>query len=75
MKKTKNKFRQPRATAEATKDTRFAGTFEVHVPVPGRIKPHRIAQQFASLKAAEDWIHSPEGEEAIDDFLASQKAG
>jgi hypothetical protein len=42
----------------------------VLVPVPDRIKPHRIAQQFATQKAAEDWIHSPEGSEAIDDLLA-----
>jgi hypothetical protein len=66
----KNKFAKPQAYAVLTKDSRFEGTFEVLVPVPDRIKPHRIAQQFATQKAAEDWIHSPEGSEAIDDLLA-----
>ncbi len=66
----KNKFAKPQAYAELTKDSRFEGTFEVLVPVPDRIKPHRIAQQFATQKAAEDWIHSPEGSESIDDLLA-----
>jgi antibiotic biosynthesis monooxygenase (ABM) superfamily enzyme len=53
------------AYAEATKDTRFAGTFEVFVPVEGRVKPHRMATQFASLHEAESWIHSPDGETEI----------
>lgn len=51
--------------AEATKDMRFAGTFEVFVPVPDRVKPQRVALQFDSQGAAESWIHSPEGEDAI----------
>jgi hypothetical protein len=66
----KNKFAKPQAFAALTKDSRFEGTFEVLVPVPDRVKPHRIAQQFPTQKAAEDWIHSPEGSEAIDDMLA-----
>src|SRR6185437_1527919 len=32
----------PPPFAEATKDMRFAGTFEVFVPVPDRVKPHRV---------------------------------
>ncbi len=61
----KKKRGLPSAYAEATKDARFAGTFEVFVPVEGRVRPHRVAQQFASKQAAESWIYSPEGESAI----------
>lgn len=60
------KHMKPRPYAALTKDARFAGTFEVLVPVPGRNKPQRAAQQFATQKAAEDWIHSPDGVDAID---------
>ena len=66
----KNKYNKPQAYAAQTKDTRFEGTFEVLVPVEGRVKPHRIAQQFPTQKAAEDWIHSPEGVETIEEVLA-----
>lgn len=62
MKKMKG---PPPAYAEATKDARFAGTFEVFVPVEGRVRPHRVAQQFASKHAAESWIFSPDGEAQI----------
>jgi hypothetical protein len=65
----KNKFTKPQAFAALTKDARFEGTYEVLVPIPDRNKPHRAAQQFATQKAAEDWIHSPEGAEAIDELL------
>jgi hypothetical protein len=65
----KNKFTKPQAYAALTKDSRFEGTFEVLVPVPDRNKPHRIAQQFATQKAAEDWIHGPEGVETIEELL------
>jgi hypothetical protein len=61
----KKKKGLPSAFAEATKDARFAGTFEVFVPVEGRVRPHRIAQQFGSKHAAESWIHSPDGETQI----------
>jgi len=61
----KKKKGPPPAYAEATKDARFAGTFEVFVPVEGRVRPHRVAQQFASKETAEHWIFSPEGEETI----------
>ena len=59
------KYTKPQAYAAETKDHRFAGTFEVLVPVEGRVKPHRIAQQFPTLQAAEGWLHSDEGQEAI----------
>jgi hypothetical protein len=59
------KYAKPQAYAAETKDTRFAGTFEVLVPVPGRVKPQRIAQQFPTMQAAEGWLHSDEGQDAI----------
>ena len=65
----KNKMKAPRAFAELTKDTRYAGTYEVMVPVPNRVKPHRVSSQFPTQKAAEDWIHSDEGSEAINRVL------
>jgi hypothetical protein len=61
----KKKKGPPPAYAEATKDARFAGTFEVLVPVEGRVRPHRVAQQFTSKHAAESWIFSPDGEAQI----------
>ena len=67
MKNKKPKLAPPYAAE--TKDTRFAGTFEVLVPVPGRNKPHKVPLQFDSLKAAEAWMHSAEGKEAISDIL------
>lgn len=72
VKMKKNKFTKPQAYAAETKDTRFEGTFEVFVPIEGRVKPHRVAQQFATQKAAEDWIHSPEGIETIEEVLAQK---
>ncbi|MBS0274437.1 MAG: hypothetical protein JSR55_08555 [Proteobacteria bacterium] len=67
--KKKNKFK-PEAFAAETKDTRFEGTFEVLIPIPDRVKPLRAAQQFPTKKAAEDWIHSPEGVERIEELFA-----
>ncbi|MFZ5617268.1 MAG: hypothetical protein ACOZAA_08110 [Pseudomonadota bacterium] len=65
----KKKKGLPSAYAEATKDQRFAGTFEVFVPVEGRVKPRRVPLQFESKHAAESWIHSPEGETRIAEIL------
>jgi hypothetical protein len=65
----KKKKGLPPAYAEATKDTRFAGTFEVFVPVPDRVRAQRVALQFDSQAAAESWIHSPEGEDKIAEIL------
>ncbi len=59
----------PAPYAALTKDTRFAGTYEVLVPDAERVKPHRIPLQFASHEKAESWIHSPEGEETIAQLL------
>jgi len=66
----KNKKEKPQPFAAETKDQRFAGTFEVLVPVEGRVRPLRAAQNFASMKAAEDWIHSPDGADAIEKIIA-----
>ena len=59
---------QPPYAAE-TRDVRFAGTFEVLVPVPARNKPQKVPLQFPTLSAAENWIHSPEGKDMIADIL------
>lgn len=67
------KYQKPQAFAAETKDQRFAGTFEVLVPVPDRVKPHRIAGQFPTMQAAEGWLHSDEGQEAIADLLSKSK--
>jgi hypothetical protein len=72
MKAKTNKMK-PRAFAELTKDARYAGTYEVMVPVPDRVKPHRLSSQFPTQKAAEDWIHSDEGIQAIEDALEEAK--
>jgi len=69
----KKKKGLPGPYAAPTKDTRFAGTFEVLVPVEGRVKPHRVAQQFATLESAESWIHSPDGKDAIEKILSGSK--
>ena len=66
----KKKDELPRPYAAPTKDTRFEGTFEVLVPAPGRVKPHRVPLQFKSLEQAEAWIHSPSGKEMIEDLLS-----
>jgi hypothetical protein len=65
--KRKNQLAPP--FAAETKDVRFAGTFEVLVPVPVRNKPQKVPLQFPTLSAAENWIHSPEGKDLIADIL------
>ena len=67
------KYQKPTAFAVETKDQRFAGTFEVLVPVPDRVKPHRIAGQFPTMQAAEGWLHSDEGQDAIAELFAKEK--
>ncbi|HEX3431192.1 MAG TPA: hypothetical protein VHT03_09915 [Rhizomicrobium sp.] len=64
------KYQLPRPYAALTKDTRFAGTYEVLVPAPGRAKPYRVPLQFDTQEKAESWIHSPEGKEAIAKLLS-----
>ena len=65
----KKKPTLPSPFAALTKDTRFAGTYEVLVPAPDRAKPHRVPLQFESQENAETWIHSPDGKEMIDQLL------
>jgi hypothetical protein len=66
----KNKYSAPRAIILPAKDVRAAGQFEVHVPVPNRVKPYPLPVRFDSEHEAETWIHSPEGSEMIDETLA-----
>jgi hypothetical protein len=70
MKKNKT---LPGPYAAATKDTRFAGTFEVLIPAPDRVKPHRVPLQFETQESAESWIYSPEGKEMIAELLAGAR--
>ena len=67
--KEKRKNQVPAPFAAETKDVRFAGTFEVLVPVEGRVRPHKVPLQFPTLAAAEGWMHSPEGKEQIAEIL------
>jgi hypothetical protein len=71
--KRKNQLAPP--FAAETRDARFAGTFEVLVPVPERNKPQRVPLQFPTQSAAENWIHSPEGKDMISDILEEAKKG
>ena len=64
------KYQKPQAFVAPTKDTRHAGTFEVLLPVPGRVKPHRVAGQFPTAHAAEGWLHSDEGKDAVAEIMA-----
>jgi hypothetical protein len=69
--KRKNQLAAPYAIE--TKDVRFAGTFEVLVPVPERNKPQKVPLQFPTMSAAEGWMHSPEGKDMIADILEEAK--
>ena len=71
MKNKKPKL--PPAYVAETKDIRFAGTFEVLVPVPERNKPHKVPLQFSSQNEAEAWLHSAEGKETVADILESHQ--
>jgi hypothetical protein len=73
MKNKKSKLVPP--FAAETKDARFAGTFEVLVPVPARNKPQKVPLQFASLAAAEGWMHSAEGKDTIAEILEAAGQG
>ena len=70
MRKKKHELPQP--FAAETKDVRFAGTFEVLIPVEGRNKPLRVPQQFATLQAAEAWLHSPDGKDSIGELVEDE---
>ena len=67
------KLKLPPAYVAETKDVRFAGTFEVLVPVPERNKPHKVPLQFSSQNEAEAWLHSAEGKETVADILESHQ--
>ena len=68
----KKKYETPKPYAAETKDQRFAGTFEVLIPVEGRNKPLRVPRQFDSLQAAEAWLHSPDGKDMIDELVEDE---
>jgi antibiotic biosynthesis monooxygenase (ABM) superfamily enzyme len=67
----KKKKELPAPFPALTKDTRFAGTYEVLVPALGRVKPYRVPLQFETQEKAETWIHSPEGKEMIAELLSN----
>ena len=67
------KYVKPQAYVAETKDHRHAGTFEVLVPLPDRVKPHRLAQQVPSLQAAEGSMHSEAGKDAIAEVFEAHK--
>ncbi|MEI9885110.1 MAG: hypothetical protein WDN08_01205 [Rhizomicrobium sp.] len=69
----KKKYETPQPYAAETKDARFAGTFEVLVPVEGRNKPLRAPKQFETLQAAEAWLHSPDGKDMIAEMLEDEE--
>ncbi len=73
--KDKRKNKLPPPHAAETKDVRFAGTFEVLIPIEGRNKPAKVPLQFPTLSAAEGWLHSAEGKDAIAEILADAKNG
>jgi hypothetical protein len=69
----KKKKTLPAPYAALTKDTRFAGTYEVLIPAPDRVKPHRVPLQFETLEQAQSWIFSPDGIEMIEDMLSERQ--
>jgi len=68
----KKKKALPGPYAALTKDARFEGTYEVLVPVEGRVRPHRVPLQFETLEMAEAWIFSQDGKEAIAEILGGR---
>ncbi len=68
----KKKYEKPQPFAAETKDQRFAGTFEVLIPVDGRNKPLRAPRQFDTLQAAEAWMHSPDGKDTIAEMVEEE---
>ena len=73
--KDKRKTRLQPPHAAETKDVRFAGTFEVLVPIEGRNKPAKVPLQFPTMAAAENWIHSPDGKDMIAEILKEAQKG
>ena len=70
--KKKNTYEKPMPYAAETRDQRFAGTFEVLIPVDGRNKPLRAPRQFDTLQAAEAWMHSPDGKDTIAEMVEEE---
>jgi len=70
----KKKPQLPPPFAALTKDQRFEGTFEVLVPVEGRVRPRRVPLQFPSQENAQDWIQSREGKETIAQIMKESRA-
>jgi hypothetical protein len=68
----KKKYEKPQPFAAETKDSRFAGTFEVLIPVEGRNKPLRAPKQFETMQAAEAWLHSPDGKDMIAELIEDE---
>ena len=68
----KKKYETPQPYAAETRDQRFAGTFEVLIPVEGRNKPLRVPQQFESMQKAEAWLHSPDGKDGIAELIEDE---
>ncbi|HWD27686.1 MAG TPA: hypothetical protein VG387_11005 [Rhizomicrobium sp.] len=68
----KKKYETPQPYAAETKDARFAGTFEVLIPVEGRNKPLRAPKQFETMQAAEAWLHSPDGKDMIAELMEDE---
>jgi hypothetical protein len=68
----KKKFETPQPYAAETRDQRFAGTFEVLIPVEGRNKPLRVPQSFESMQQAEAWLHSPDGKDRIAELIEDE---
>ena len=68
----KKKYEKPQPYAAETRDQRFAGTFEVLIPVDGRNKPLRAPRQFDTLQAAEAWMHSPDGKDTIAEMVEEE---
>jgi hypothetical protein len=68
----KKKYETPQPYAAETRDQRFAGTFEVLIPVEGRNKPLRVPQQFESMQQAEAWLHSPDGKDNIAELIEDE---
>ena len=69
----KKEYKLPPPFAALTKDARFEGTFEVLVPDPDRVKPHRLPRQFKTQHEAETFIHSEEGKDMIAEVLGKKK--
>ena len=68
----KKKYEKPQPFAAETKDARYAGTFEVLIPVEGRNKPLRAPKQFPTMQAAEAWMHSPDGKDMIAELIEEE---